>query len=94
MPKKKKKAKIKVLEIYNSWEPKPESFFFELGKRYPKAFILHSNEFGWIVYTSDKEVSIANEAFNGALIEFLMDNPKFNEGQDFTPDDDEETEEF
>lgn len=86
----KRSKRPKVLEIFNSWEKKPERFFFELGQKYPTALLVSSYDFGWIVYEGSGDGKFSSKEYDKALLKFLEKNPKYLEGQDITPDEDDD----
>jgi len=81
-----KRSKIKMLTIFNSWETKDEFYFFELGQKNPKAHLRLNAEFGWLLFNR-KPIDVSE--YEVALMTFLSENPQFREGQDFSPDEDE-----
>lgn len=88
MPKKKNKAE--VLAIFNAWEKKSERFFFDLGQQFPKALLVSSFDWGWIVYQPSDPKEFNSKEYDAALLKFLKKNPQYNEGQDFSPDEEED----
>jgi hypothetical protein len=87
----KRKTKLKLLHIENSWELEDAEHFFDMGQRYPAPHYLSLDDgFGWLLFNREPETS--NER-NEALLKFLDENPEYKEGQDFTPEDDEYQEE-
>ena len=88
--KRRKNKKAEVLAIFNAWEKKSERWWFDLGQKYPDASLVSSFDFGWIVFRPSDPTVFDSKEYDKALIKFLEKNPQYNEGQDFSPDDDDD----